>query len=136
MIQLVKNQTKIIAPTLKEKQTLVTADFLFKFVHDMTGEIKLFTATDLSLFVERYNKFNIIDNPSENPYAGQIDFKKGYHSYVIYEMTPASPVDLDPDNAVGILETGKVEVLDLTASTDVSFDQDDAIDNVCFDLPD
>lgn len=135
MIQVIKNQANTVVVTLKEKQTLTNPDFLFEFTHDITGQVKLFTAVDTSAYTDRFNSFTITDNTTELPYSGQMNFNEGYHSYKVYEMNNASPVDLDPDNAVTVLETGKVEVIDDSASTDVSFDEDDTINNVCFDEP-
>lgn len=138
MITIIKNQANKVILTLKEKQTIENPDFLFEFVNDTEGvnDKKLFTATDISLYSERYNEFVITDSTTELPYQGQMNFSPvGYWSYTIYEMAQGSPNDLDPDNALGILETGKVEVIDQSPSTDKHFEENDDPDNVCFDEP-
>jgi hypothetical protein len=99
----------------------------------VTGQIKLFTALDISTSTTRYNSFNIIENVTENLYNGTVSLTEGYWTYTIYQMTPSSPVDLNPVNAVKIVEVGKVLVNDLTPSTDVTFNTDDEINNVIFE---
>lgn len=132
MIYIAKNTSNTVVLTLNEKQTLTNPDFLFEFVHDDTGEQKLFTTNDLSSYTDRFNKFTITDNTTEDEYNGTMDFQKGFHHYTIYEMTQGSPNDLDPDNAVSTLETGKVYVED-TTNSDVEFTEDDETNNVTFD---
>lgn len=139
MIQIIKGQANTVVVTLKEKQTLTNPDFLFELTNDQGGTVtrKLFTADDISSFNDRYNKFVITDSTTELPLQGQMNFTPaGYWSYTIYEMAQASPNDLDPDNAVKVLETGKAEVIDNTPSTDVEFDEDDNINNTTFNEPD
>lgn len=111
MITIIPNTINKVPCTLNELQTLPVADWLFEFINDTTGDVKLFTATDISTATERYNLFLITDDVIENPFNGTMNFRPvGYWSYKIYEMTPTSPIDLNPANAVGIVEMGKVYV--------------------------
>lgn len=111
MILINKNTSNTIVLTLNEKKTTLSCDVLFKFVNDLTGVTKLFTATDL-VNNYRYNEFTIIDDVTEDPYAGQMNFEgEGYWTYTIYQMPLLSPPSLDPDDAVKTLEEGKVFVL-------------------------
>lgn len=138
MIRIEKNSANTVVLTLTENQTITNPDYLFEFTNDTTGEVKLFTASDQASTVEkpRFNEFIITDSTVELPYSGQMDFSPiGWWTYVVYEMAQGSPNDLDPDNALSILETGKVDVWDGTASTDVTFTEDEDKDNVVFDEP-
>ncbi len=118
MITINKNQSNTVVLTLTEKATIDPYTVLFEFVHQMTGEIKLFTAADISTAIGRYNEFDIIETATEDLYDGRVELKVGFHKYTIYEMTPISPADLDPTNAVGILETGKVLVIGTATAPD------------------
>lgn len=111
MILINPNTINKVVLTLNEKQTISNPDWLFEFINDTTGEIKIFHATDISLATARYNEFIVTDNSIENPYNGTMNFRPvGYWSYTIYEMNATSPIDLDPANAVGIVEIGKVYI--------------------------
>lgn len=133
MITIKTNQVNLVALTLNEKQTLAQADWLFVFTNDMTGQQKIFTSSDISPATSRYNLFTITDSTIENPYAGTMYFTPvGYWSYTIYEMNISSPVDLDPLNAVSIVETGKV-LVNGPDTTTASFDVDNTINNKAFD---
>lgn len=127
MILIKQANSNRVVLTLNELMTIPTCDFLFKVVNDTTGDIQIFSAVDISPATTRYNEFTVIE-PTD--FIGSLC---GYHTYTIYEMTPASPPDLDPANALSVLEIGKLLVVSNTATTDVAFDVDDAKDNVVFD---
>lgn len=110
MIRIQKGQSNQVFLTLKELSTLASPLYLFKFTHEMTGETKIFHATDVSTELNRYNEFNIIESSTEDLHNGTVELLQGFHKYIVYEMNDASPADLDPDNAVGIVEYGKVFV--------------------------
>ncbi len=59
MISINKGEENTVVLTLQDRLTLVTSAYVFKFVHDQSGEEIIFTAQDQSLFTERYNLFNI-----------------------------------------------------------------------------
>jgi len=119
---LYKNQTNTVALTLDEKATTTTYDVLFKFVNETSKETIYFTATDESL-VSRYNKFTIIETASQNVYQGRVQLEEGQYRYTVYEMPVASPKSLDPDDALGVLETGRVTVFEEETTT--TFDPDE-----------
>lgn len=134
MILINANQSNTVALTLNEKQPIANVDWLFEFTNDITGGIKLFTATDSSTATERYNLFTITDNMTENPYSGTMYFRPvGYWSYKIYAMTQSSPVNLDPLTAISMVESGKVLIKEQDVITP-NFDDDDTINNAIFDL--
>lgn len=112
MITINKSSSNDVVVTLTEKVTTVSVDyFLFVFTHVMTGELKKFTATNISTAVGRYDEFTIIDNSTEDPYNGKMNFREGFHEYVIYNMPSSSPISLDPNDAIEIVEVGKVTVI-------------------------
>ena len=120
--------------TLTEKQTIANPSWLFEFTNDLTGQVKLFTAQDISVATSRYNQFNIKNTTIENPYNGEMNFDPaGYWSYKIYQMNLTSPVDLNPANAISIVEVGKVLVKELPTTTS-TFTVNDTINNVVFDM--
>lgn len=134
MILINKNTLNKVALTLTEKQTISNPDYLFEFINDITGTIKIFSATDISTATSRYNYFNIIDNVIENEYNATMNFTPvGYWKYTIYEMEKTSPVDLNPSNALSVLETGKVLVKSIDIIT-ATFDDNDTKQNAIFDL--
>lgn len=120
--------------TLTELQTIANPSWLFEFTNDLTGTVKLFTAQDISTATCRYNRFNITNTTIENPYNGEMNFTPaGYWSYKVYQMNSTSPVDLNPVNAISIVETGKVLVKEIT-TTIPTFTTNDTINNVVFDM--
>lgn len=101
MIHLTKDSTQFIYLTLKEKQTLTSPNYLFRFVNRETrAEVTfvLLFAADTSLFKDRYNKFSI----DVNKYFGWAD--AGEWLYYIYEQT--SQYNKDYTEATGLLEEG------------------------------
>ena len=134
MIFIKRNTTNKVVLTLNELITISPYDVLFKFSNETTGEIKLFTATDISPATERYNEFSIVENVTENLYNGIVSLDPvGYWSYIIYEMAPSSPVSLDPTNAISILEIGKVLVDDNIILVTPTFDTNEDKNNVVFE---
>ena len=134
MILIKTNQSNLVALTLTEKQTQSNVDWLFQFTNDTTGQIKIFSALDISLATQRYNEFIIIDGPNDIPSSGTMNFRPvGYWSYVIYEMPISSPPDLDPSNALGIVEIGKVLVVDSTVIVTPTYSDNDSINNIVYE---
>lgn len=124
MIIIEKNSTNTCVFTLNENQTVTDHDWVFVFTHDFTGEVKTFTATDISTY-PRFNEFVITDNTTENLFNGTVDLAIGDHTYKVYEMTQGSPADLDVNNALAMVEQGKVSVIDTDAIEPNYFDTDD-----------
>ena len=108
--------------TLLEKQTIDPCDYLFEFINQMTGQKKIFSGTDTSTAVGRYNQFTITENTTEDLYNSTVSLEKGFWKYTIYEMTVVSPANLDPEDALGTLELGKVYVYDETSVQPAEFD--------------
>jgi hypothetical protein len=135
MILIRKNSTNNVVLTLNEQAEVdMPYSVLFEFTNDTTGEVKLFTTVDISPATSRFNQFHIDENFSENLEMGIVSLSpSGYWSYNLYEMTPVSPVDLDPINALSILESGKVLVIEEMAMVDPTFNSNDTINNVVFD---
>ncbi len=113
MIYLVKGQTNQIVLTLKEKQTLASPNYLFRFVHrGLNTEVKfvVLNNADTSSYKDRFNQFSIVTNTH---FANK---DSGEWEYYIYEQT--STTNTDPALATGLLETG---IMRLTDATSFSF---------------
>ena len=132
MIVILKNTSNTCSFTLNENQTTTTHDWVFEFTHTVTGGVKTFTATDVSLY-PRWNEFVIIDNSTEDAFNGTMNFELGDHTYKVYEMAQSSPVDLDTDNALALVEQGLVYVYDPYATETNYFSVDDTKSSGQFD---
>ena len=130
MILIEKQATNTVIVTLKEKQTISPAAFVFKFKHDQSGEEKIFAAQDLSLFTDRYNQFQIVEDETEDFYAATVELQLGYHHYWVYQVTPSSPPSITPSDVV--LEVGKVLVVDPNKPSDAVYTSNDGINNVVY----
>lgn len=91
---------------------------MFSFTNVTTNETKNFLATDTSCATDRYNLFTITEGTTVTL------TEPGSWDYVVYAQTSA--VNTDPANADETVETGKVKVIDPTASTDENYT---ALDN-------
>lgn len=82
--------------TLKEKQTLTTPNYVFKFTHQVTNEIVMVfkkNAADTSQYKDRYNLFTFAST----------DFTTfGQYNYEVYEVS-GNTTDVDGAN---MLENG------------------------------
>lgn len=118
MIQITKGSTNDVALTLTEKCTLTAPYYLFVFQSDETRDLYKFIAADTSAHTDRYNLFAIVETSTNpDPLDGEIELPLiGFYKYTIYEQT--SPTNLDPANATGIVEVGKVQVIDSPAADD------------------
>ena len=110
MIKINKAQANIVVLTLKEKTTLTNPKYLFVFKNDQTNVESKFIAADTSSYTDRYNKFTITEKAtSPNNLIGEVTLSlDGFYTYTIYEQT--SSTNLNPANATGVVETGKVQV--------------------------
>lgn len=134
MILINQNSTNNVTLTLNELATSPTYSVLFEFVNDTTHTSKLFSSPDISTATDRYNRFLITENVNENLNIGTVSLSPaGYWSYTCYEMPVQSPPDLNPSNAIKILERGKVLVVSNTPDVVVEFDDGDDINNVVFE---
>lgn len=101
--------SNLVCLTLTESTTISNPIYLFEFVNDLTQEVICFISSDTSNFKERFNQFNIqlVSKQNENLLTGLIYLKdKGYYSYSVYQQN--SSLNLNPDNALGLVEVGKV----------------------------
>jgi hypothetical protein len=134
MIYITKGQANTCVFTFNEKATTTTYDVLFKFTNEITGESKLFTGFDLSTNRTRYNEFVITESTTENVYNSTIELTPtGYWTYIAYQMADTSPTSLNPANAVGTLEIGKVYVYDSTENVNYTFTDDEDKNNKVFE---
>jgi len=109
MILITKATTNTLTLTLTEKCYLPNPYFLFNFKNEVNGvEINIILA-DTSQFTDRYNRFSFIE-----PTNGTM--LEGYWSYTVYEQ--ASAVNTDPELAYGVVEIGKIKVVDATTPAD------------------
>jgi len=77
----------------------------------MSGQEISIILTDTSLYTERYNKFTFTE-PST------AEMTEGYWIYEVYEQASAS--NTDKSLAAGLVETGKVKVVDSTTPVEPS----------------
>jgi hypothetical protein len=114
MIKLEQNTTNRTILTLSESVTYTGSPvyFLFRFYNLTTHQEKLFTASDVSTNIVRYNEFNITLTGSsyENLSGGTISLQPdGELYYEVYEQL--SPTNLALSGTSGtILEKGMVQV--------------------------
>ena len=116
MLIINKGAVNELIVTLSEKCTLTSPYFLFEFVNDITRTSKIFMATDISSYTDRYNKFSITETSGgENLLTGIITLgETGFYHYRIFEQTSAS--NLVIANATGLVECGKLKVIGTSVS--------------------
>ena len=104
--------------TLTEKELLVNPNYLFVFKNRSSNQIVSFiklNATDVSLFKERYNKFQITTNTY---FANQLT---GQWIYEVYEQ--ASTTNTNP-TGLNLLESG-IMILSDTQNVYSSYNTND-----------
>ena len=97
--------SNVVVLTLSEKITISSPNFLFEFINNQT-QIKYYCiSSDLSLYPERYNKFNIIvKTTTPSPLVGEINIPLGdEYTYNVYEQS--SSTNLDP-TGLTVVENG------------------------------
>jgi hypothetical protein len=129
----IKGQANKIALTLSEKATTNDCEWLIELKGDQTGYSKIFAVTDISEYRERSNIFYITESETENLSHGVVSLVEGQHSYTVYEMAPSSPRNLNTNDSLGIVETGRALVYDPTANEIVNFDEDENKNNAVFE---
>lgn len=111
MITINRGETNTVILTLSEKTTIESATYLFEFINDQSKKKKYFIAVDISPNPIRYNRFDIIEDDTEDLENGVVSLtQKDYWKYTIREQ--ASSTNLDPDLSGGIVKIGKVLILD------------------------
>lgn len=108
MILINKNEANILTLTLTEKSYLSNPYYLFHFWNELNGRSVNVILTDTSLFTDRYNRFTFTE-----PTDGEMI--EGYWEYTVYEQVSA--VNTDVDLAYGIVEIGKLKVVDSATPT-------------------
>jgi len=97
--------SNVVVLTLSEKITISSPNFLFEFINTQT-QIKYYCiSADLSLYPERYNKFNIIvKTTTPSPLVGEINIPLGdEYTYNVYEQV--SSTNLNP-SGLTVVENG------------------------------
>ena len=118
MIHFTKGQTEKVILTLKEKQTLSGANFLFYFTSRVTDQNVAFVvlgSSDLSGFKDRYNAFDIVVN------SHFANVPSGEFNYWIYQQ--ASTNNLDPALASGLVESGQMSLKNSTEFEYTTYNQ-------------
>ena len=111
MITINRGETNTVILTLSEKTTIEDAVYLFEFINDQSGKTKYFIAQDISTNKIRFNQFVIEENNTESLLMGVVKLDQlDYWKYTIREQE--STTNLDPDLSGGIVEIGKVLVLE------------------------
>jgi hypothetical protein len=101
MIKLTKGNTETLILTLKEKQTITNANFLFVFQSRTTNDKVKFVVlgnSDQSLYKDRYNQFSLV----VNTYFATVE--EGWYTYTIYQQVSSS--NTVEASAGAIVETG------------------------------
>tara|TARA_R110002012_G_scaffold302910_1_gene504396 strand:- start:506 stop:913 length:408 start_codon:yes stop_codon:yes gene_type:complete len=116
MIKLLKSSANDVILTLNEKNTITgTSYYLIEFILDDTKVSKLFTATDVSTNIERYNHFVITTTTgTEDLLTGTIKLDtEGYYTYNVYSQE--TNTNLLINNTRELVETGKMFFGDFNA---------------------
>jgi hypothetical protein len=97
--------SNVVVLTLSEKISIASPYYLFEFINNQT-QIKYYCiSTDLSLYPERYNKFNIIvKTTTPSPLVGEIQIPLGdEYTYNVYEQS--NNTNLNP-TGLNVVENG------------------------------
>ena len=117
MIRFEKYSENNVVVTLTENSTATNPYYLFQFTNQTSNVDYYFIATDVSIFKERYNEFNVIERDNANTLAGQVELgDTGFYNYTIFQtslntlsgLTDASQA---LDYTVKEVEKGKVWVV-------------------------
>ncbi|MEI7668513.1 MAG: hypothetical protein WCJ33_00320 [Pseudomonadota bacterium] len=115
MFTIVKDSINQIICTLTEKVSINNPIYLFEFVSIQNGKKYYCIAPDVSVANDRYNEFEITEVSSPNPLIAEIYFDNyGFYRYTIYQQH--STTNLNPANALGVLEIGQMKVLAIADS--------------------
>lgn len=116
MITINRDAINIVVLTLSEKTTIEDATYLFTFTNDQSNKVKSFIPIDISPNPIRYNRFDIIEDNTEDLENGVVKLDQlDSWSYTIREQ--ASATNLVVANSGNIVEEGIVIVLD--SSTEI-----------------
>lgn len=102
MLYITKGDTKTIAVTLHEKQTLTSPYWLWRFVSDTTNkEYAVVIAEVVSAYTQRSNRFEITEGTT-------VTLPEGIYTYYVYEQTSNSNTDYRL--ATSCCEVGQIKV--------------------------
>jgi hypothetical protein len=107
MLQINKAESKSWYLTLSEKTTIANPKYLFSITHRLTNTTTNFILTDISAYVDRYNKFSVTEGTTFSVDSGEF-------LYRVYAQT--SPSNLDPNLADELVEQGILKVNNIAAS--------------------
>ena len=84
--------SNVVVLTLSEKVTISNPNYLFEFINNQTQQKYYCIASDTSLYLERYNKFNIIvKTTTPSPLIGEIQIPLGdEYTYNVYEQVSST----------------------------------------------
>jgi hypothetical protein len=111
MIYIEKNETNLVALTLKENSTIISNTFLFQFINDFTKQETFLNKTSIVNNV-RYTGFQFIDGVNQ-----EIDLRPGQYTYNVY-LLPNGSISLNIDDTIEKLETGRMYVIGEWLSVD------------------
>jgi len=119
MIVIQKNASNDVVLTLKEKSTLTSPYYTFKFESDMTNNVVSCSATNMST-ASRYDEFTFIETGSAAVSAsvGIINLEPaGYWTYTVYETATSESISIPTSGSV---ETGRMLVKSATSESVVN----------------
>lgn len=123
MLYIQQGATNKVIVTATEKVTISPpVYFLFEF-YDMQRQLYYYcTGPDASTFLYRYNQFNITEKSNPDLLNNEVHLPQaGQYLYNIYQQD--NNTNLDPANAVSIVETGILKVIsDATVTPDVIYE--------------
>ena len=122
-----------VSLTLNEKSTLLSPEYLIEFTNNSTGKNKIIAVTDISEYIESYNRFIITESDIEDLQNSVVSLNPiGKWSYTVYEMNSSSPRNMNKNDSVGVVETGICEVYGQVENKNI-FADDDQKNNGIFD---
>ena len=101
MLQINKAETKSWYLTLSEKTTISNPTYLFSLTHRLTNTITNVILSDVSIHIERYNQFNVVEGTTFDLYTGE-------YMYKVYAQTSIS--NTDPNLSDELVEEGILKV--------------------------
>jgi hypothetical protein len=107
MLRILQGETKFWYLTLTEKTTISSPTYLFSITHRLTNTTTNFILTDISAYVDRYNKFSVTEGTTFSVDSGEF-------LYRVYAQT--SPSNLDPNLSDELVEQGILKVNNIAAS--------------------
>ena len=116
MIVLNKGETTTFVATLWELSTLTSPYYLFVFTSSQTKVSYYTIIANTSTNVERYNKFVFVEGVDDALNGKLILGKGGFYTYTVYDQS--SSTNLDPDLATGVVERGKMKLMDSADAPD------------------